>query len=203
MDSTPSDAAILYGKRQISSSVSAVDAPAFFKEHGVFYQENAEIGRVVAELDKEGVSWEPSEVKRFLPILENDLRIGQILKSFDTQRRPACWVLGSNYPKHHFASTISEDEDEDHRMAVYMCSTGSELEIFCRSHYLPSAGVPAEVPYPFLTVIKKLKETEVWMQEGGVMIVHPRFAIGSNKGRAIGYGLPEKGYQFKPIQRKQ
>jgi hypothetical protein len=54
-----------------------------------------------------------------------------------------------------------------------MCSAGSELEIFGRSQYLPSAGVKGangmyEVPYVFLTVIKNLKETKVRMKEGGV-----------------------------------
>lgn len=132
----------------------------------------------------------------------NDPRIRQILDSFDTHCRPACWIPDSNYPNHYFASTILEDEDQDHRIAVYVCSAGSELEIFVRSQYLPSAGVRAangmyEVPYPFLTGIKKLQEIKVRMAEGGVMIVHPRFAVGSVGGRAIGYGLPEKSYKFK------
>ncbi|RSL47912.1 hypothetical protein CEP54_013177 [Fusarium duplospermum] len=202
MDSSIFDSMALFEECQVSPSVSAVDAPHFLKEHGVFYQASTEIGKVVAQLDHEGVSWEPSSFRRVLPILVNDSRIQQILDSFDTQCRPACWILGSNYPNHYFASTILEDEDQDHRIAVYICSAGSELEIFVRSQYLPSAGVKAangmyEVPYPFLIDVKKLQEMKVRMTEGGVMIVHPRFAVGSSGGRAIGYGLPEKGYKFK------
>jgi hypothetical protein len=173
MDSSASDADLLLEEAQVSSSVSAVDAPNFLKKYGVFYQANPEIGRIVAQLGNEGVSWEPSGLRRFLPILQNDPRVRQILESFDTQCRPLCWVLGSNYPKHYFASTTLEDEDQDHKIALYMCSAGSELEIFGRSQYLPSAGVKGangmyEVPYVFLTVIKNLKETKVRMKEGGV-----------------------------------
>ncbi|RYO77697.1 hypothetical protein DL764_010188 [Monosporascus ibericus] len=160
MDSSASDADLLFEEDQVSSSVSAVDAPNFLKEYGVFYQANAEIGKIVTQLGDEGVSWDPSGLRRFLPILQSD------------------------------------------PVALYMCSAGSELEIFGRSQYLPSAGVKGangmyEVPYVFLTVVKKLKETEVRMKEGGVMIVHPRFSLGSTSGRAIGYGLPEKNYKFK------
>ena len=72
MSSSASDAVILFEEDHVSSSVSAADAPDFLKEHGVLYQANAEIGRVVAQLDNEGASWEPSGFKRFLPILEND-----------------------------------------------------------------------------------------------------------------------------------
>jgi len=207
MDLVTSDNTLLFEEDQVSSSVSAVNAPSFLKEHGVFYQANPEIGRLVAQLDKEG-AWEPSNFSRFVPILQNDPRVQKILESFDTECRPACWVLGSNYPKHYFASTILEDEDQDHKIAVYVCSAGSELQIFDRSHYLPSAGVKGangmyEVPYVFLTRNKKLKEIGVQMKEGGVMIVHPRFSLGSSKGRAIGYGLPERNFRFKSATQEQ
>lgn len=35
---------------QISPAVTADDAPTFFREHGIFYQEDAEIGRQAREL---------------------------------------------------------------------------------------------------------------------------------------------------------
>jgi hypothetical protein len=54
-----------------------------------------------------------------------------------------------------------------------MWSTKSELEIFVGSHKLPSKGVKAanglwEVPYPFLTITKGLKESKARWEEGGV-----------------------------------
>lgn len=71
MESSTSDSDPLF-EDQVSSSVSAVDAPNFLKEYGVFYQANAEVGRLVAQLDDEGISWEPSALRRFLPILQKD-----------------------------------------------------------------------------------------------------------------------------------
>jgi len=202
MDTSSTDSILLFEEDQVSPSISAADSPAFLREHGVFYQANGEIGKLVAQLDNEGASWEPSGLKRFLPILQSDLRIRRILDQFNTECRPACWIFGSNYPKHYFASTILESEDEDHKIALYVCSAGSQLQIFDRSQHLPAAGVRGangmyEVPYVFLTEFKKLRELELRMEQGGVMIIHPRFAFGSSNGRAIGYGLPERGYVFK------
>lgn len=57
-----------------------------------------------------------------------------------------------------------------------MCSPGSKLEIFPKSQDLPSAGVKGangmyEVPYVFLRSIKKVKEIEVIMNEGGMYVL--------------------------------
>lgn len=56
MDSSTSDTDLLFEGDQVSSSVSLVDASSLLKKYRVFYQSNAEIGRLVAQLSAEGVS---------------------------------------------------------------------------------------------------------------------------------------------------
>ena len=43
----------LFEESQISSTVTADDAPTFFKEHGVFYKADAEIGRQARVLGRD------------------------------------------------------------------------------------------------------------------------------------------------------
>jgi hypothetical protein len=62
----------LFEDNQVSSSVSADNAATFFQEHGLFYQADTEIGKVVAELDSQGLAWDPKGLKSFMPILLRD-----------------------------------------------------------------------------------------------------------------------------------
>lgn len=175
----------LFEDNQVSSSVSADDAATFFQEHGFFYQADTEIGKVVAELDSQGLAWNPEALKYFMPILLRDAvsvtsralcivvyttqRVRQILKPFGN-RPSVCYSFGSNYPGHYFASTI--EANQDHRILLYMWSTGSQLEFAVGSHRPPQIGVKAangmyEVPYKFLKK-KNLNEIKVRMEGGGV-----------------------------------
>lgn len=179
----------LFEEDKVSSSVSAVDSLKFLQEHGIFYQANTEIGKLVAELDSQGLAWKSNVLSRYIPILLKDAvcqinrafyivaylsqRLREILKHFDTEHPSLCFYLDSDNPKHYFASTIEENEAQDHRAVIYMWSAQSHLEFFVGSHRLPSKGVKAanglsEVPYPFLTVTKNLKETGARLEEGGV-----------------------------------
>lgn len=171
---------------QVSSSVSADNAAAFFQEHGLFYQVDTEIGKVVAELDSQGLAWKPEGLKHFMPILLRDSvsitsrafyivtyptqRVRQILEPFGNQYPSVCYSFGSNYPRHYFASTI--EPNQDHRILLYMWSAGSELQFFVGSHKPPYIGVKAangmyEVPYKFL-MNKKSNEIKVGMDGGGM-----------------------------------
>jgi hypothetical protein len=192
---------------KISPEISAADSLRFFQEHGVFYQANSTVGKLVEELDSQDLAWRPEILNRYLPILMQDPHLRAILDHFDTQHPAICFYLNSDNPKHYFASTIEEDEAQNHRAVIYMWSTKLELEIFVDSHKLPSKGVKAanglcEVPYPFLTVTKGLKEHAVRWEEGGVMIVHPRFSFGSTSGFAMAYAVQERGYIHKEAQKK-
>jgi hypothetical protein len=163
----------LFEENKISPAVLAADSLRFFQDHGVFYQANAAIGKLVEELDSQGLAWKSNILSRYLPILIKDPRLREILDHFDTEHPSLCFYLDSDNPKHYFASTIEENEAQDHRAVIYMWSTKSELEIFVGSHKLPSKGVKAanglwEVPYPFLTITKGLKESKARWEEGGV-----------------------------------
>ncbi len=72
MASSTSVSDALFDEDKISSSVSAVDSLRFFQEHGIFYQANAEIGKLVAELDSQGLAWRLDILSRYLPILFED-----------------------------------------------------------------------------------------------------------------------------------
>lgn len=72
MDGLPPETLSLFQAHQVDSSVSASQSTSFFREYGVFYQANSEAGRLVAQLGIEGASWKPSNLKKLLPILEDD-----------------------------------------------------------------------------------------------------------------------------------
>ena len=184
-----STASMLLEQDQISSSVSAAESLQFFKEYGIFYQANATIGKLVEELDSQGLAWKSDVLSRYLPIILEDMvcqlyhafksiaycyqRLRRILEHFDTEHPSLCFYLDSDNPRHYFASTIERNEAQDHRAIIYVWNAKTELEIFPSSHKLPSKGVKAanglwEVPYPFLTVKKGLKESAVRWEEGGV-----------------------------------
>lgn len=175
----------LFEADQASSSVSADHAATFFQEHGFFYQADTEIGNLVAELDSQGLAWDPKGLKYFMPILLRDLvsmpsrvsctviyttqGLRQILEPFGIYPS-VCYAFGSNYPGHYFASTI--EPNQDHRILLYMWSAGSQLEFVVGSHRPPHIGVKGangmyEVPYIFLKK-KNLNEIEVRMEGGGV-----------------------------------
>jgi len=67
MASSGAPTGALFEPHQVSPSVSADDAPAFVKEHGIFYQENEAIGSLVAEV-RPGVD----SLEHFKPALLGD-----------------------------------------------------------------------------------------------------------------------------------
>lgn len=87
MDSSITNNILLFEEDQVSSSISAVDSPAFLREHGVFYQANGDIGKLVAQLDNEGTSWEPNGLKKFLPTLQADP-----VSAIPSERAPLIYV---------------------------------------------------------------------------------------------------------------
>ena len=61
-----------FEESKISSSVSADESAQFLEEHGFFYQADAEIGRLVQELDDKGFANGPEDLKSFWPALDKD-----------------------------------------------------------------------------------------------------------------------------------
>ncbi|KAH8751126.1 hypothetical protein F5883DRAFT_212196 [Diaporthe sp. PMI_573] len=197
----------LFEKDKVSSTVSAVDALSFFQNHGVFYHANAEIGELVDKLDKEGLAWKKETLSRYLPILNEDPRLKKILDHYDTENPSLAFYLASDNPKHFYASSIADDEVEDHRAVLYMWGANTNIEVFVGSKILPSKGVKAanglwEVPYRFLKETKGLNESKAQLDDGGVMIMHPRSAFGSTEGCTMAYAVEEKGYVDKHLQNK-
>jgi hypothetical protein len=62
----------LFEENKISPAVLAADSLRFFQDHGVFYQANAAIGKLVEELDSQGLAWKSNILSRYLPILIKD-----------------------------------------------------------------------------------------------------------------------------------
>lgn len=67
----------LFGAKEVSQSVTASASLEFFKEHGLFYTENAAVGGIVDALDQQGLSSSPDSFKFFSGcIIGDDVRIG-------------------------------------------------------------------------------------------------------------------------------
>jgi hypothetical protein len=67
MESSVAPTEALFERHRVSPSVSADEAPAFVKEHGIFYQENEAIGSLVVKV-RPGVD----SLEHFKPALLRD-----------------------------------------------------------------------------------------------------------------------------------
>jgi len=208
MVSSVSSTDSVFEEDKISTSVSVDESPAFFREHGIFYQAAAAIGTLISEGGNPDVNLE-----RFKGVLHDDPRAKRILEPFSN--RPALFFAIGSDPGHFFASTVKDNQDD--RPVLYIWGPESRLEFFDRS-YIESKGVWAanglmEIPYPFLRK-KYGKEIKIRMEEGGYMIVHPRLAYHVTAQKKKKEGSSEKeessgGYQlqrqegitfFEPLQ---
>ncbi|KJZ70628.1 hypothetical protein HIM_09983 [Hirsutella minnesotensis 3608] len=158
----------LFERAQISSVISADDAPGFFEKYGVFYQANAEIGRVAITLGNKAVSRD--DINLFKPIFMQDLRLQSILAPFIEGKPAFCFTLGSDAGNFYALATV---EDPHPRAVIYIWTPEAQLEFAHGSHIGSVKGVPASnglmhIPYINLSKTRKLQDVSISLEEGGM-----------------------------------
>ncbi|KAI1181839.1 hypothetical protein F5B17DRAFT_423333 [Nemania serpens] len=165
----------IFGETGISPGVS-VDSAGFFAQHGIFYITDPEIGRLVEKIDNEGLSKNPEALARCKVQLLRNPHINRILQPIPDQ--PAYSHTFGTDPGHHFAWTAREIQNE---VVVYLLSKGSRWTFWDGSHIgeiqaFRSPNGWVEVPKAFMRS-KGLKEIDIRMDQGGVVIASPRLVI--------------------------
>ncbi|KAH7112406.1 hypothetical protein EDB81DRAFT_670861 [Dactylonectria macrodidyma] len=188
----------LFGVRGVSLAVTAADSLKFFKEHGLFYQEDAAIGGIVDALDQQGLTNRTDSFQFFTGCILGDARIRPLLEPYLSHPNPQVCHTASSDPGHIFAFSIVPTQGD--RVVVHMWCAGSRVEFYENSHNRPLKGVLAsngllEIPEASL---KKngCKTIGVEMEKGGIAILNERSAFQIRNGFTIAYGLgktPDQG----------
>ncbi|EXA30780.1 hypothetical protein FOCG_16334 [Fusarium oxysporum f. sp. radicis-lycopersici 26381] len=178
----------LFHETQISSTITLESALDFYREHGIYYQEDAEIGELAATLGREALG--PKGVGNLIPLVLKDQRARNIIDPFLAGKFKTYYVLGRDKGK-FFAHTT--DPDEDHRIVIYMWCRGTRLEFAHKSHTKTLEGLGApnrllQIPY---IQLHGLNEFRINLDNGGMVIMHPRlaFTVEDTQGTATGYVL--------------
>lgn len=67
MDAPADSAGVqLFESHEVSKSVTASESPSFFRHHGLFYQQDAEVGSIVDAVDRLGLCGSPESFKFFI-----------------------------------------------------------------------------------------------------------------------------------------
>ncbi|KAG7134448.1 hypothetical protein HYQ45_007591 [Verticillium longisporum] len=98
----PQTVSDIFEETQVSAAVTPEDAIAVFRENGIFYQANADIGRLAAQLRKDP----DAGLDAFTPVLAKDPRLYRILAPY---REAFSFPLGSD-PGVFYALTTAEGE---------------------------------------------------------------------------------------------
>ncbi|KAG7122056.1 hypothetical protein HYQ44_002954 [Verticillium longisporum] len=117
----PQTVSDIFEETQVSAAVTPEDAIAVFRENGIFYQANADIGRLAAQLRKDP----DAGLDAFTPVLAKDPRLYRILAPY---REAFSFPLGSD-PGVFYALTTAEGQDG--RILVFMWEPKTELEKRC------------------------------------------------------------------------
>ncbi|KAK0370662.1 hypothetical protein CLIM01_11975 [Colletotrichum limetticola] len=181
----------LFGAKEVSKSVTASTSLEFFKEHGLFYTENAAVGGIVDALDQQGLSSSPDSFQFFSGCIIGDDRIQSILRPYLSHPNPqVCRSFGSD-AGHIFAFSLGPTHGD--RVVVHMWGAGSRVVFYEGSHKKPLKGVLAangllEVP---LASLRKngCEPIDVQMEKGGIAILHYRHAFEIITGFTSAYGL--------------
>ncbi|KAG4278677.1 hypothetical protein FPRO04_13847 [Fusarium proliferatum] len=157
----------LFESTCISSNITVESAIAFYREHGIYYQENPAIGSLAESLGGQALS--RNGISELLKLVEKDERAYKIVQPFLTGTLIYWFALG-NDPGRFYASTIEPGQDD--KIVIYMWQPATNLEFSHKSHIGPSKGPKssnglAHVPYSFLKDVKKLPEYPVTMEKGG------------------------------------
>ncbi|RBA18548.1 hypothetical protein FPRO05_10841 [Fusarium proliferatum] len=177
----------LFKSTCISSDITPENALAFYREHGIYYQENATIGSLAKSLGGQALTRDG--MSEFFKLVEKDERAHRIVQPFLAGSLRFWFTLGAD-PGKFYASTI--DTDQDDKIVIYMWHPATSLEFSHKSHIGANKGAGSSnglvhIPYSFLKHVKKLEEHLVEMETGGLLIVHPRLAFMVSRGLATGY----------------
>ena len=175
----------LFEESQISPTVNADDAPTFFKEHGIFYKADAEIGRQAralgcnSDMRKQMLMKDPVSVSEqvLILLLTSLLRLARILEPF-INNPPVPIFLGPDQGN-FFAFT--NKGNQDHRLIIYFWPAETTFDFFDESHRGFNKGVPAsngyvQIPYSWLKDKDKrnLREFRGVLKDGGVYVCSSR-----------------------------
>lgn len=184
-----------FQEARISPDISADASIEFFRDFGIFYVENSEIGQLVSELDNHMLSNE--DLDKYKPILLKDERISKILESKSYLESSALFVQRlASEPGRFFASTTTDSADTN--PLLYVCSHGATFE-FCQSSHrrewkgLTSPDGVVQIPYSQIRRRRKIDATIIdipfSLKQGGVVLIHPRLVIQLKTSFIHIYGL--------------
>ncbi|KAK6843391.1 hypothetical protein PG987_004251 [Apiospora arundinis] len=189
----------IFEKDKVSSKISADEAPKIFQKYGIFYQPDAALARIAKNLgasigDREGFD----QLKN---AIFHDQRLKSILEPYSNYLLPTCFPLGADRTYYYAFRTTSQTPDPDpedfvllyvwHGKTEINLAVGSQTGLF---HGVRAANGLYLVPYP--QIQGYYDEVHVAMEEGGVLILHPRSAANVTEGFARGLKLirpPEPG----------
>ncbi|EXL39860.1 hypothetical protein FOCG_17527 [Fusarium oxysporum f. sp. radicis-lycopersici 26381] len=176
----------LFHETQISSTITQESALDFYREHGIYYREDAEIGNLAATLGHEALTLKGMADLTSLAL--KDQRARSIINPFLAGKFMTYYVLGRDRGKYYAHTT---EPDQDHRIIIYMWPRGTRLEFAHKSHTRTFEGVAAanrlsQIPY---IQLHGLNEFRINLDIGGMVIMHPRlaFTVEDTQGTATGY----------------
>ncbi|RKK97108.1 hypothetical protein BFJ68_g14117 [Fusarium oxysporum] len=184
---------ILFSETQISSIITEESALEFYREHGIYYLEDAEIGKLATTSGREALSLKC--MADLIALALKDQRARRIIEPFLTGSFKIYYVLGRDKGK-YYAHTTGPGP-EDNRIVIYMWNRGTRLEFAHKSHTRSFEGVGGanrliQIPY---VQLHGLNEFRINLDLGGMVIMHPRlaFTVEETQGTATGYvfELPE------------
>ncbi|KEY63874.1 hypothetical protein S7711_11546 [Stachybotrys chartarum IBT 7711] len=159
----------LFEPNQVSTSITADEALQFLEDHGLFYQEYAEIGQLVDELYRSGrAQSDNAKLGHFKPTLLKDLRLRRILGHYSIELTRFRLPWGS--PGSFYCWDTASRQSASDGLVMYMVRPGSTWICCDRSHNLVVSWEVAEDRT--IHIEEKLLEgyakKEVRMKEGGV-----------------------------------
>ncbi|KAF4471707.1 hypothetical protein FALBO_1376 [Fusarium albosuccineum] len=176
----------VFGLTQVASLITAENSPQFLQEHGFFYQEIPDIGKLVTDLySTNRAKGKEATLDRFKPTLCTDPRLQRILDYYpETGRLQSPWGI---VPKAYY-SWDNPRPEADNAIIAYMlgpesqfkCKDGSHRRKF-RVEKVDEDGT-RHLPDEFM---EEYRERSVKMTEGGVLLVHPVLAHRTETGRSI------------------
>ncbi|KAF4505961.1 hypothetical protein G6O67_006093 [Ophiocordyceps sinensis] len=128
----------------------------------------------------------------FRTSLSNDPRLSAILQPFIERDPVLAFTLGPDDGSFYSLSKDEAEVDQRHLIVVYMWRPKAKLEFSHGSHIGPTKGVTASNglvhrPYKHLSETKGLRDVEIDLEHGGILVVHRRLAFQVRSSIAVGF----------------
>uniref|UniRef100_A0A8H7K602 Uncharacterized protein n=1 Tax=Bionectria ochroleuca TaxID=29856 RepID=A0A8H7K602_BIOOC len=161
---------------QVSPLVQPDTAVAFWEEHGVFYREDATVGRLVDEIyrEKRAEQLLPADYENFREALVKDPCINRIFELYPVILFSVAW----GKLDYHFRWTDGDWIDqgkEGKTINIYMQRSNSTCFFIPGSHTFAYSSKPNDslvLPIPD-SAIEQFAEQKITMEQGGMIIFHP------------------------------